>query len=168
MFGAEWKCGLHMWFSKALDLLLLLVLFHINGRYCVRHANTPTDSIPLQCDDVSLCSLFDWEEPTFSHSAMSNSLQPMNYNTPGFPVLHYFPEFAQAHVHWVCEAIQSSHLLSLLSPPALKSFPASVFSNESALRIRWPKYWSFSFSISPSNEYLGLISFRIDWFVLAV
>ena len=84
---------------KALDLLLLLVLFHINGRYCVRHANTPTDSIPLQCDDVSLCSLFDREEPTFSHSAMSNSLQPMNYNTPGFPVLHYFPEFAQAHVH---------------------------------------------------------------------
>ena len=125
MFRAEWKCGLHMWFSKALGLLFLLGLFHINGRYCVRYANTPADSIPLQCDDVSLFSLFDQEEPMFSHSVMSNSWQPMNYSTPGFPVLQYFPEFAQAHVQWVGEAIQSSHPLSLLSPPALKSFPAS-------------------------------------------
>ena len=127
MFRAEWKCGLHMWFSKALGLLFLLGLFHINGRYCVRYANTPADSIPLQCDDVSLFSLFDQEEPMFSHSVMSNSWQPMNYSTPGFPVLQYFPEFAQAHVQWVGEAIQSSHppFSFLLSPPALKSFPAS-------------------------------------------
>ena len=81
-----------------------------------------------------------------------------------FPVLHHIPEFAQTHVHWVGDVIQPSH--PLLSPLLLPSiFPSiRIFSNESALRIRWPKYWSFSFSISPSNEYSGLISFWIDWF----
>ena len=69
------------------------------------------------------------------------------------------PEHAQTHVHWVSDAIQPSHALS--SPSIFPSI--RVFSNESALPIRWPKYWSFSFSISPSNEYSGLISFRIDW-----
>ena len=81
---------------------------------------------------------------------------------PGFPVLHYLPEFAQTHVCWVDKAIQPSHPLSSHSPPA----SIRVFSNESVLCIRWPKYWSFSFSISPSNEYSGLISFRMDWFDL--
>ena len=89
---------------------------------------------------------------------------PMDYRTPGFPVLHYLLEFTQTHVHWVSDAI--NHLIlcsSLLLLPSI--FPSiKVFSSESVLRIRWPKYWSFSFSISPSNEYLGLISFRIDWF----
>ena len=81
---------------------------------------------------------------------------------PGFPVHHPFPELAQTHVHRVGDAIQPSHpLLSLLLPPSI--FPSiRVFSNESALRIRWPKYWSFSFNISPSNEHSGLISFRMD------
>ena len=90
----------------------------------------------------------------------------MNCSIPGYPVLHYLPEFAQTHVHWVSDAIQPPHLLSPLL--LLHSvFPSiRVFSSESALRIRWPKYWSFSFSISPSNEYSGLISFRIDWFYL--
>ena len=75
------------------------------------------------------------------------------------------PRATQTHVHWVSEAIQSSHpLLSLLLPSIFPSI--RVFSNESALRIRWPKYWSFSFSISPSSEYSGLISLRIDWFDL--
>ena len=80
-----------------------------------------------------------------------------------FPVLQHIPEFAQTHVHWVGDAIQTSH--PLLSPLFLPSiFPSiRVFSNESDLRIRWPMYWSFSLSISPSNEYSGLISFRIDW-----
>ena len=85
---------------------------------------------------------------------------PTDCNTPGFPVLHQLPELAQAHVHWVCDAIQSSHpLFSLLLPSIFPSI--RIFSNESVLRIRWPMYWSFS--ISPSSEYSGLISFRIDW-----
>ena len=79
------------------------------------------------------------------------------------PALHCLLEFAQTHVHWVSDAIQPSHPLSLLFPFALNPSSIRVFSNESALRIRWPKYWKFSFSISPSNEYSGLISFRIDW-----
>ena len=83
---------------------------------------------------------------------------PMNCSMPGFPVLHCLLEFAQTHVHWVGDATQSSQ------PLLPQSFPASGFSNELALCIRWPKYWSFS--ICPSNEYSGLISFRIDWFDL--
>ena len=84
----------------------------------------------------------------------------MNSSMPGFPVL-YLPEFAQTHVHRVSDTIQPSHSLS---PPSPTSFSLSqhqgrVFSNESALCIRWPKYWIFSFSISPSNEY-----FRVDFF----
>ena len=91
---------------------------------------------------------------------------PMNCKMPGFPVLHYLLEFAQTHVHWVSVTNQPSHPLSPPSPPALNLSLHRVFSNESALHIRWPKYWSFSFSISPSNEYSGLIFFRIDWFDL--
>ena len=90
----------------------------------------------------------------------------MDCSTPGFPVLCYLLEFAQTHVHWVSDAIQPPHPLPTPSPPA-SIFPSlRVFSNESALRIRWSKYWSFSFSISPSSEYSGLISFWIDWFDL--
>ena len=89
---------------------------------------------------------------------------PMHCSTPGFPVLPHLPEFTQTHVHWVYDG--SSHFIlchSLLLLPSI--FPnSSVFSSESALQIRWPKYWSFSFSISPSNEYSGLISFRTDCF----
>ena len=91
---------------------------------------------------------------------------PMNCSMSDLPVLHYIPEFAQTHVHWVSDAIQPSHPLSLPSPPALNLSQIRVFSNESALRIRWPKYWSFSFSISPSNEHSGFVSFRIDCFDL--
>ena len=86
----------------------------------------------------------------------------MNRSTPGLPVHHQLPESTQTHVHWVGDAIQSSHpLSSLLLPSIFHSI--RVFSNESALPIKWPKYWSFSFNISPSNEHTGLISFRIDW-----
>ena len=85
---------------------------------------------------------------------------------PSFPVHHQLLEFAQIHVHQVGDAIQPSHPLSSL--PLLPSILSSnrVFSSESVLPIRWPKYWSFSFSISPFNEYSGLISFRIDLFDL--
>ena len=93
---------------------------------------------------------------------------PMDCSTPGLPVYHQLLEFTQTHVHWVGDAIQPSHPLSpLLLPSSI--FPSiRVFSNESVPRIRWPKCWSFNFSISPSSEYSGLISFRIDWFDLAV
>ena len=91
----------------------------------------------------------------------------MDCSTPGSSVLHYLPEFAQIHV-----PLSQCCYLTISSSAApfsfrLQSFPAfGVFSNESALCIRWTKYWNFSFSISPSNEYAGLISFRIDWFDL--
>ena len=89
----------------------------------------------------------------------------MNCSTPGLPVHHHFSEFTQTHVHRVGDAIQPSHPLSspLLLPPISPSI--RVFSNESPLRMRWPKYWSFSFNIIPSKEIPGLISFRMDWLI---
>ena len=88
---------------------------------------------------------------------------PMNRSTPGLPVPHQLPEFTQTHVYRVSDAIQPSHPLSsrFLLPPIPPSI--RVFSNNSALRMRWSKYWSFSFSIIPSKEHPGLISFRMDW-----
>ena len=90
----------------------------------------------------------------------------MDCSTPGFPVFHCLLELIQTHVHWVGDTIQPSHPLSSPLPPPI--FPSiKVFSNESVLRIRWPKYWSLCFS-SPSNEYSGFISFGIDWFDILV
>ena len=88
---------------------------------------------------------------------------PINRSTPGLPVHHQLPEFTQTHVHWVGDAIRPSHPLLSPSPPAPNPSHIRVFSNESTLHMRWPKYWSFSFSISPSNEHLGLFSFKMDW-----
>ena len=88
---------------------------------------------------------------------------PKDCTTPGLPVHHQLPELAQTHFHWVDDAIQPSHPLLSPSPPTYNLSHIRVFSNESVLCIRWPKYWSFSFSISPFNEYSGLISFRMDW-----
>ena len=85
----------------------------------------------------------------------------MNCSMPGVSVLHHLCEFAQTHVHWVCDAIQPSHLLSSPSPPAF-----CLSQHQGLSQWKWPKHWSFSFSISPSNEYSGLISFRTDWFDL--
>ena len=102
----------------------------------------------------------------FSHSVVSDSLWPMNCSMPGFPVL--LPELAQIHVHWVGDAIQPSHPLSSPFLPAFNLSQHQGLSNESTLRMRWPKYWSFSFSIGPSNEHPGLISFRMDWLDLLV
>ena len=98
-----------------------------------------------------------WNSVEFSRSVMSDSL-----STPGLPVHHQLPEFTQTHVHWVSDAI---YHLNLCHPLLflLLVFPCiRVFSNQSVLCIRWPKYCSFSFSIGPSNEYSGLISFRMD------
>ena len=84
----------------------------------------------------------------------------MNRSMPGLPVHHQLPEFTQTHIHQVSDTFQPSHPRSSPSPipPSIR-----VFSNESTLRMRWPKYWSFSFSIIPSKEIPGLFSFRMDW-----
>ena len=84
----------------------------------------------------------------------------MDCRMPGLSVHHQLPEFAQTHVHWVSDTIQPSHPLSSPSPPAFNLSQHQVFSNEPVLCIRQPKYWSFSFNISPSNEYSGLIPLR--------
>ena len=93
------------------------------------------------------------------------SYNPMDCSTPGFPVHHQLPEPTQIHIHRISYAIQPFHLPSSPSPPSIFS-SIRVFSNESVLHVKWSKYWGFSFSISPSNEYSGLISFRIGWFDL--
>ena len=105
------------------------------------------------------------ESVQFSSVAQScpTLCHPMNCSTPGLPVHHQLPEFTQTHAHQVGDVIQPSHPLSSTSPPAPILLSIRVFFNESTLRMRWPKYWSFSFSISPSNEHPGLISFRMDW-----
>ena len=111
----------------------------------------------------------------FRHEVVSDSSvakscltlwDPKDYSMPGFSVLHHLPEFAQTHV---CQSMMPSNALIICGPLLLLPpiFPSiGIFSSESALCIRWPKYWGFNFSISPSNEYLGLISFKIDWFDL--
>ena len=88
---------------------------------------------------------------------------PMDCSMPGFPVHYQLPELAQTPLHQVSDSIQSSHPLSSPYPPAFNHLSIRVFPNESVLCIRGPKYWSFSFSISSSNEYFGLISLRIGW-----
>ena len=89
---------------------------------------------------------------------------PMNHSMPGLPVHHQLPEFTQTHAHRVGHEMPSSHLILCHPLLLLTPIPPSirVFSNESTLRMRWPKYWNFSFSINPSNEYPVLISFRMD------
>ena len=87
----------------------------------------------------------------------------MNSSMPDLPVHHQIPEFTKTYVHRVGDAIQPSHPLSPPSPPSPNPPSIRVFSSESPLLMRWPMYWSFSFSISPSNEHPGLISFRMDW-----
>ena len=111
--------------------------------------------------------LCQWRQAKMSFSSVAQSCptlcDPMNRSTLGLPVHHQLPEFTQTHVHRVSDAIQPSHPQSslLFLPPIPPSI--RVFSNESTLRMRWPKYWSFSFSIIPSKEIPELISFRMDW-----
>ena len=112
-----------------------------------------------------LFNLYAESSVHFSSVAQSCSTlcDPMNHSTPGLPVHHHLPEFTQTHVHR--SVMPSSHLILghplLLLPPVPPRI--RVFSNESTLRMRWPNYWSFSFSIIPSKEIPGLISFRMDW-----
>ena len=112
-----------------------------------------------------LCHSLHFSSVQFSPVTQSclTLCDPMNRSMPGLPVHHQLPEFTQTHVHRVSHAIQPSHPLSSPSPPAPNPSQHQGLSNESTLCIRWPKYWSFIFSISPSNEHPGLISFRMDW-----
>ena len=122
-----------------------------------------SDSLPRSTLDAShmlSCFQFSWVQ---SLSRVQLFATPLDYSTPGFPVHHQLPELAQTHVHRVSDATQSSHPLSTPSPPVFNlAQHQGLF--QSVLHIRWPKYWSFSFS--SSKEYSGLISFRIDWFDL--
>ena len=127
--------------------------------------NKPHGVTKSQTRVSDFTSLHIWSVSSAAQSCLT-LWSPMDCSTPGFPVYHQLPELTQTHVHCVSDATQPSHPLSSPFPPP-SIFPSiRVFSKESVLRIRWPKYWSFSFSISPFNEYLGLISFRIDWFDL--
>ena len=112
---------------------------------------------------TDLTFLYKCHSVQVSRSVVSNSLPPMNLSMPGLPVHHQLPESTQTHVHQVGDTIQPSHPLSSPSPPALNPSQHQGFSSELALRMRWPKYWSFSFNISPSNEHAGLIFIRMDW-----
>ena len=123
----------------------------------------------LHCSPETITALLIGYQFSLVSQSCPTLWDPMDGSAPGLPVHHQLPELTQTHVHRVGDAIQPSHPLSprlLLLPSIVPSI--RVFSNGSALCIRWPKYWSFSFSfsISPSSEYSGLISFRIDWFDL--
>ena len=117
---------------------------------CPAHLTWPNVPGPFQ-----FCSV------QFTQSCLT-LCDPMNRSTPGLPVHHHLPEFIQTHIHRVGDAIQPSHPLSSPSPAPNPS-SIRVFSSESTLRMTWPKYWSFSFSIILSKEHLGLTSFRMDW-----
>ena len=119
------------------------------------HVERPVSSDPQNCsDDICISSV--------AQSSLA-LYDPMNCSTPDLPVYHQLPEFTQIHVHQ--SVMPSSHLILyrplLLLPPVLPSI--KVFSNEPTLCMRWPNYWSFNFSIIPSKEIPGLISFRMDW-----
>ena len=111
--------------------------------------------------------IFIWMHDSVHFSSVTQSCPtlcvPMDCSTPGLLVHHQLLEPTQPHVHWVSDAIQPSHPLLSPSPAGFNLSQHRIFSNESLLHIRWPKYWSFSFSISPSNGYSGLISSRMDW-----
>ena len=127
----------------------------IDSNVCLELLNFP---LCLKQDSV-------WKPLFFLHSAQFSSVaqscptlcDPMNRNTPGLPVHHQLPEFTETHVHRVSDAIQPSHPLLSPSPPAPIPPSIRVFSSESTLHMRWPKYWRFSFSIIPSKEHPGLI-----------
>ena len=141
--------------------VFLPLFFQWRKNVCHGYLTQVTSLYWMQVEHIiSLFHSYEQELLLFSHSVMSG------LQHTGFTALHYLLELAQTHIYWVSDAIQQSHVYHpLLLLPS--NFPSiRVFSNESVLHIRWPKYWSFSFSISPSNEYLGLFSFRVNWFDL--
>ena len=158
-----------------------IVVWFVSAKFCFSHIRKYSQQFSLITD-----KLIKWIKFIFGFLGLRQSQKlrfidvccsvakssptlcnPMDCNMLGFPVLRYLPEFAQIHVHWINDAIKPSHPL----PPLLlllSIFSASGSFPVSQLHIMWPKFWSFIFSINPSNEYSGLISFRIDWFDLAV
>ena len=114
------------------------------------------------------CVCVTKQSPSFSAVAQScpTLYDLMDCDTPGLPVHHQLPELTQTPVHRIGDAIQPSHPLSSLSPPAFNLAQHQGLFRRVSSSIRWPKYWSFTFSTSPSNEHSGLISFRIEWFDL--
>ena len=130
--------------------------------WCAKHTPTPNFiSVSRQRrygkDSVQLSSVTELY-PTLC--------DPMDCSMPGFSVHHQLPELTQTHVHWVGDAIQPSHPLASPSPPTFNLSQHEGLSNELTLHLSWPNFWSFIFSTHTSNEYSGLIFFRIDWFDL--
>ena len=144
-----------MWKHSKLLLSNVAYILEVNFEY----QYNKEDVYPLD----SNISLIHLSSVHFSRSVVSNSLQPheLQHARPPCPSL---PGSTQTHVHLVDDAIQPSHPLVSPSLPAFNFSSIRVFSSESVLCIRWPKYWSFSFNTSPSNEHPGLISFRMDWY----
>ena len=155
----------HQHFGHVLTFwpLLLLCLEHSSQMFASFISTNVTFSPGPSYEKFGTSILHIYPTPYFS-SAHSLRLfaTPVDCSTPGFPVQHRLPELAQTHIHWVNDAIQPSHLCHPLLPPSIFS-SIRVFSDESVLSMRWPRHWSFSFGICPSNEYSGLISFRMDW-----
>ena len=117
----------------------------------------------LSCSPEAITTLLIRHQFSSVAQSCPTLCDPMNRSTPGLPVHHQLPEFIQTRVHRVSDAIKPSHPLSSPSPSASNPSQQKVFSNESTLHMRWPKYWTFSFVIIPSKEIPGLISFRMDW-----
>ena len=178
-FSLGWFLGPQMGFLSCSHLDFLSINRHVSSCFIAQNSLFNQYFEKLQC----LSSLPQWHVTShiliyevedlpgsWDLSVLLFSRQNLcnHCGTPDFPVLHYLMKFTQAQVHWVGDAIQPSHPLLSPSPPALNLSHHQFFFplNESVLPIRWPKYWSFNFSISPSKEYSGLISFRIDWFDL--
>ena len=140
-----------------------LLISQVSGDALSNHHGQHNISFPVLFYYIALLLYFILHK--FSSVAQSclTLCDPMNCRTPGLPIHHQLLESTQTHVHRVGDAIQPSHPLSSPSSPAPIPPSIRVFSNESDLPIRWPKYWSFSFNISPSNKHPGLISFRMDW-----
>ena len=168
----DYHCHIDSWTMWFAPCRLSPTRVHVEGRWLVALGQldlcfltallflllrTQAYYIVVNTVDVGVCSV--------AQSCPTVLCNPMDCSTPSFPVLHCLPELAQTHVHWVSDAVQPSHPLLSLSPPAFNLSFIRVFSNELALCIRWPKYWRFSFGISPSSEYSGMISFRMDWTV---
>ena len=137
---------------------------HLKTIHLVDSLHPPQFSPPSPHPNQVDLKCFRWFSSVSSVAHSCPTLcDPMNHSTPGLPVHHQLPEFTQTHS---IELVMLSSDLILCHPLLLlpSIFPSiRVFSNESALRITWPKYWTFSFNISPSNEHSGLISFRMDW-----
>ena len=152
--------------TMCLSLIKLLTYFSTLWNRVQGSKQTKLD-YELLCRTTDLVSAGRKDRSTCCRISSVQSLSCVqlfvNCSTPGLPVHHQLPEFTQTHVHRV--VMPSSHLILCRPLLFLPPIPPSirVFSNESALRMRWPKYWSFSFSISPSNEHPRLVSFRMDW-----